>query len=134
MTTNTIAHPPGRLVDLGDTQLWIETEGTGEPLLLLPGGPASSHLVFHPYFSELNDHQVIYVDYRGRGRSAPVADPADVTFIGDVADIAALIRALGLGAVNVYGFSYGGMVAQALALDPPELVKRLILANTIHSP
>lgn len=137
MTTSTIAHPPGRLVDIGDTRLWIETEGTGEPLLLLPGGPASSHLVFHPYFSELTDHQVIYVDYRGRGRSAPVADPtdpADITFIGDVADIAALIRALGLGAVNVYGFSYGGMVAQALALDHPELVKRLILANTLHSP
>ncbi len=133
MTTN-IAHPPGRLVDVGDTQLWIETEGTGEPLLLLAGGPASSHLVFHPYFSELNDHQVIYVDYRGRGRSAPVADPSDVTFIGDVADIAALIRALGFGAVNVYGFSYGGMVAMALALDHPELVKRLILANTLHSP
>ncbi len=134
MTTSTIAHPPGRLVDLGDTQLWIETEGEGEPLLLLSGGPASSHLVFHPYFSELNDHQVIYVDYRGRGRSAPVADPSEVTFIGDVADIAALIRALGLGAVNVYGFSYGGMVAQALALDHPDLVKRLILANTLHSP
>ena len=76
----------------------------------------------------------MYVDYRGRGRSAPVADPSEVTFIGDVADIAALIRTLGLGAVNVYGFSYGGMVAQALALDHPELVKRLILANTLHSP
>ena len=95
--TTTIAHPPGRLVDLGDTQLWIETEGTGEPLLLLPGGPASSHLVFHPYFSGLDDHQVIYVDYRGRGRSALVQDPSEVTFIGDVADIAILIRHLGLG-------------------------------------
>ena len=134
MTTSTIAHPPGRLVDLGDTQLWIETEGTGEPLLLLPGGPASSHLVFHPFFSELDGYQVIYADYRGRGRSAPVADPADVTFVGDVADVAALIRSLGLGAVNVYGFSYGGMVAIALALDHPELVKSLVLANTLHSP
>lgn len=134
-STGTVVHPPGRLVDVGDTQLWIETEGTGEPLLLLGGGPASSHLVFHPYFSELADQfQLIYVDYRGRGRSAPVANLSEVTFDGDVADVAALIRTLGLGSVNVYGFSYGGMVAQALALDHPSLVRRLILANTLHSP
>ena len=57
-----------------------------------------------------------------------------MTFAGDVADIAALIRALGFESVDVYGFSYGGMVAQALALDHPALVRRLILANTLHSP
>lgn len=130
-------HPPARKVAVGGSWLWVETEGEGEPVLLLAGGPASSHLIFHPWFSAFaagGGYQVIYVDYRGRGRSAPVADPAEVTFAGDVEDIAALIRALGLGPVNVYGFSYGGMVAQALALDHPELVKRLILANTLHSP
>lgn len=129
-----VHHAPGRLVPVAGTELWVEEEGSGEPLLLLPGGPANSHLTFHPYFSALADrYRVIYVDYRGRGRSAP-ADPRDVTFDGDVADVAALIRALGLGPVHVYGFSYGGMVAQALALDFPELVQRLVLANTLHSP
>ncbi len=129
-----ISHPAGRHVDVGTTRLWIEEEGEGEPLLLLAGGPANSHLTFHPYFSALADaYRVIYVDYRGRGRSAPVADPREVTFAGDVADIAALIEALDLGPVNLYGFSYGGMVAQAIALDHPALVRRLVLANTVHS-
>lgn len=132
---STVVHSPGRLVSVGDTRLWIEEEGTGEPVLLLSGGPASSHLVFHPAFGALaGTHRVIYLDYRGRGRSDPVEDPRTITFAGDVADVAGLIRALGLGAVNVYGFSYGGMVAQALALDHPELVKQLVLANTLHSP
>lgn len=132
--TPAIAHPAGRHVDVGTTRLWIEEEGRGEPLLLLAGGPANSHLTFHPYFSALADtHRVIYVDYRGRGRSDAVADPRLVTFAGDVADIAALIEALGLGPVNLYGFSYGGMVAQAIALDHPALVRRLVLANTVHS-
>ena len=134
-TPSTVAHAPGRLVAVGDSRLWIEEHGTGEPVLLLVGGPASSHVVFHPAFDALAErHRVIYLDYRGRGRSEPVEDPRTVTFAGDVADVAGLIRALGLGAVNLYGFSYGGMVAQALALDYPELVKRLVLANTLHSP
>jgi proline iminopeptidase len=129
-----VAHPAGRHVAVGSTRLWIEEEGAGEPVLLLTGGPASSHVVFHPAFGALaGSHRVIYLDYRGRGRSDPVADPRTVTFAGDVADVAGLIRALGLGAVNVYGFSYGGMVAQSLALEHPELVKRLVLANTLHS-
>lgn len=117
------------------TELWIEEEGQGAPLLLLAGGPATSHVGFHPHFSALaGTHRVIYADYRGRGRSAPVEDLRDITFAQDVADVAALIEELGLGAVDVYGFSYGGAVAQALALDHPHLVRRLVLANTVHSP
>jgi proline iminopeptidase len=129
-----VPHAPGRHVPVGDTRLWIEEEGAGEPVLLLAGGPASSHVVFHPAFGALAGSQrVIYLDYRGRGRSDPVADPSTITFAGDVADVAGLVRALGVGAVNLYGFSYGGMVAQSLALEHPELVKRLVLANTLHS-
>lgn len=135
MTNETIPHPPGRLVEVNGTRLWVETEGSGEPLLLLPGGPASSHLIFHPWFSGLSDsYQILYVDYRGRGRSAPVADYHEVTFARDVEDMAALLQALGLGPVHLYGFSYGGMVAQALALDHPERVRKVVLANTLHSP
>lgn len=135
MSAHTVSHPPGRRVEVNGTQLWVESEGSGPPLILLAGGPASSHLTFHPAFSALaKDFEVFYVDYRGRGRSAPLADPRDATFAGDVADIAALVHALGFEQVNVYGFSYGGMIAQALALDHPHLVRRLILANTVHSP
>ncbi len=131
----TIAHPPGRLVEANGTRLWLEEEGDGEPLLFLAGGPAGSHLVFHPHVSPLaGQFRLLYLDYRGRGRSAPVERYPDVTFAGDVADVASLVEGLGLGPVHVFGFSYGGMVAQALALERPDLVGRLILANTLHSP
>ena len=128
-------HPPGTHVHIGDTRLWVEREGEGEPLLLLAGGPANSHLTFHPAFSALADeYEVIYVDYRGRGRSDPVTDYRTITFERDVADIEALRDALGLERMHVYGFSYGGMVAQAYALAHPDRVVSLILANTVHSP
>ena len=130
-----IMHPPGAHVHIGDTRLWVEREGEGEPLLLLAGGPANSHLTFHPAFSALADeYEVIYVDYRGRGRSDHVADYRTITFERDVADIEALREALGLERLHLYGFSYGGMVSQAYALAHPDRVTSLVLANTVHSP
>jgi proline iminopeptidase len=74
-----------------------------------------------------------YVDYRGRGKSDRPARWTDVTFEQDVADVERLRRALGHERLHVYGFSYGGMVAQAYALAYPDRVNRLILANTVHS-
>jgi proline-specific peptidase len=133
---DTVSHPPGMHYDVGRRRLWVEQEGQGEPILLLAGlGPAGSHLVFHPHFSQLaEDHRVIYVDLYGRGRSARPDDLSEITFQGDVQDVAELIDLLQIGPVHVYGFSYGGLVAQALALDFPNHIRTLTLANTLHSP
>lgn len=131
-----VSHPAGRHFLVRGHRLWVETEGDGEPLMLLAGlGPAGSHVIFHPFFSGLaGTHRLIYVDLHGRGRSDRPADLASITFADDVADIAALIGELGLGPVHVYGFSYGGLLGQALALEHPELLRSLIIANSLHSP
>lgn len=131
-----IHHPPGRHYEVRGHRLWVESEGSGDPVLLLAGlGPAGSHLVFHPFFSALaEDHQVFYVDLFGRGRSDMPEDLTRITFRDDVADVAALIEQLGLGPMHVYGFSYGGLLGQALALDHAHLVRSLVLANSLHSP
>jgi 2,4-dienoyl-CoA reductase-like NADH-dependent reductase (Old Yellow Enzyme family) len=46
------------------------------------------------------------------------------------ADAAHFISALGLKNVDLLGFSLGGLVAQQLAFDHPELVRRIVLAGT----
>jgi proline iminopeptidase len=132
----TVSHAPGRHYEVRGHRLWVETEGDGPPLLLLAGlGPAGSHVIFHPFFGAMaRTHRVIYVDLYGRGRSDRPAHLAEVTFAGDVADIAELICALDLGPVHVYGFSYGGLLGQALALEHPGLLRSLIIANSLHSP
>jgi proline iminopeptidase len=120
---------------VGSRRLWVESEGSGEPVILLAGGPANSHVVFHPVFSELADaFRVIYYDYHGRGRSGPLEGSEGITFAGDVADLELLREALGIERLNIYGFSYGGLVAQAYALAHSNRVSRLVLANTLHSP
>src|SRR5258707_15421363 len=73
------------------------------------------------------DRPVILVDYRGVGRSGgkmPDSMPATA------ADIIAFARALGLKEIDLFGFSIGGMVAQQVALDAPDLVQRILLAGT----
>ncbi|MCI0570404.1 MAG: alpha/beta hydrolase [Myxococcaceae bacterium] len=127
-----IPHAPGRLVAVNGTQLWLEEEGAGEPVVLLAGGPASSHVIFHPVFSRLaRSFRVLYYDYRGRGRSHGREDIRAVSFAQDVEDLEGLRRALGLERLSLYGFSYGGLVAQAYALAHPERVRNLVLANTL---
>jgi proline iminopeptidase len=131
-----VRHAPGRLLDVGGHRLWVESEGTGPPVVLLGGpGPAGSHSIFHPWFADLAaDHEVHYLDLHGRGRSDQPADLAAITFAADVEDAATVIADLDAGPVHLYGFSYGGLVGQALALDHPGLVRSLTLANTVHSP
>ncbi|MGE5047183.1 MAG: alpha/beta fold hydrolase [Deltaproteobacteria bacterium] len=134
--TTPVSHAPGAFVTVRGHKLWVEREGQGEPVLLLAGfGPSGSHVVFHPAFTGLSfDHEVLYCDLHGRGASARPAALGEITFDADVEDVAALIEALDRGPVHVYGFSYGGLLAQALALRHPRLVRSLALANTLHSP
>jgi pimeloyl-ACP methyl ester carboxylesterase len=73
------------------------------------------------------DRPVVLVDYRGVGRSSGET-PDSMQGMGR--DIIAFIRVLGAKQVDIFGFSIGGMVAQQIALDAPELVRRLILAGT----
>src|SRR5947207_13400705 len=81
-----VNHPPGRHHEVRGHRLWVETEGQGDPVVVLAGlGPAGSHVIFHPFFSSLaSTHQVIYVDLHGRGRSDRPDDLASITFADDV--------------------------------------------------
>ena len=73
------------------------------------------------------EREVILFDNTGVGRSSGAAP----TRIHDMAaDAASFIRALGMTNVDVLGFSMGGEVAQQLALDNPDLVRRLVLVGT----
>jgi len=128
-----VKHAPGDFVVVNGAKLWYESEGKGEPLLLIAGGPGNSHY-FEPYFSALAaSNRLIYFDAFGRGKSEHAKSPKEYTFERDVEDIEGLRRALGLGQINLLGHSYGGMVAQAYALKYPGSVKRLILADTLFS-
>jgi proline iminopeptidase len=132
-----VQQPPelqGRLVEVNGHKLWYRMAGKGNPLLLIPGGPGSSHSYFYPSLERLaNSFQVIYFDPFGRGRSDRARDPSEYSLRGDIEDVDGLRKALGLEQITVYGHSYGGIVAQGYALQYPRSIGKLILANTCHS-
>jgi pimeloyl-ACP methyl ester carboxylesterase len=72
-------------------------------------------------------HEVILVDNAGVGASG---GETPHTVAEMTSHCVAFCRALGLKSVHVVGFSLGGMMAQELVLDHPELVRRLILLGT----
>jgi pimeloyl-ACP methyl ester carboxylesterase len=72
-------------------------------------------------------HRVIAFDNRGVGASGGKV-PADLEKMG--ADAIAFIRALGYGKVDLFGFSVGGAVAQMVALQDPDLVRRMVVAGS----
>ncbi len=73
------------------------------------------------------DHHVITFDNRGVGASSG-AVPDSIEAMAD--DAYTFIKALGFDTIDVFSFSLGGMIAQALVLKHPELVRKLILTGT----
>ncbi len=75
---------------------------------------------------------VIAFDLRGNGRSTMRDEP--VTMATFVDDATALLDSLSVGRADVYGQSFGGMIAQEMALTEGERVRALILAATHAGP
>lgn len=72
-------------------------------------------------------HSVIAFDNRGIGASNGKT-PTSVAAMAH--DAIAVIRAMGLEQVDLLGFSLGGFVAQVIAQEEPQLVRRIVLAGT----
>jgi len=107
---------------------YYELHGQGEPLLLLHGGLGSIDM-FGPTLAQLaQNRNVIAVDLQGHGRTPLGNRPFRLEAIGN--DMAELCKRLGFSQVDVMGYSLGGGVALRLALQKPEVVRRLVLVST----
>lgn len=126
---------------INGTEIYFDIEGTGlqadgdsmrdRPVVfLLHGGPGGDHVSMRASLSPLREFaQLVYVDHRGSGRSAP-ADPSTYTLDQNVDDVDALREYLGLERISVLGASYGGMVAQGYGIRYAERLANLMLVVT----
>lgn len=116
-------------VAVNGINLYYETSGAGEPLVLIPGLGGTTELWLHQTQFFRDRYQVISLDNRGAGRSDKPAGPYSMqTFARDVHD---LLDRLDIHApVNLVGASMGGVIAQAFMHDYPHRVRKLVLACT----
>ena len=112
----------------GGVRLATYERGTGEPLFLINGLGASAH-DWGPIVERLADaYRLIAFDNRGAGRSEAPDVPTSLEEMAD--DAASVLGTYGLEPAHVAGYSMGGMIAQILAAERPELIRRLVLMAT----
>ena len=127
------SYTDGKYITVNGAKLYVVLAGTGDPLIIIPGGPGGAHLGYRSFDPLAKDNEIIYFDAFGRGKSDTAKDVKEYSLARDIEDIEGLRIALHINKLNVLGHSYGGLVAQGYALKYPAHVNHLILANTFHS-
>ena len=118
-----------RHIDVDGLRLRVGVRGTGRPLLLIMGIGANLEM-WQPFEEALDPEviQTITVDAPGIGGSTGYRYPKRMSGLAHT--MAELIDALGYKAVDVLGVSFGGVLAQQLAHQAPDRIRRLVLAAT----
>jgi 3-oxoadipate enol-lactonase len=114
--------------DVDGVSLYYELQGSGARLLCISG--TGGDLRQQPRLDGplAATFEVLAYDQRGLGQSSVPAWPYAMADFAD--DAAALLDAVGWDDCLVMGVSFGGMVAQEVAIRHPERVHRLVLACT----
>jgi pimeloyl-ACP methyl ester carboxylesterase len=116
-------------VKLRDVELYYETSGDGEALVLVPGF-ASGSWSWYKQVEDLSRYfRVVTFDPRGVANSVIAPDvPVSISLIAD--DVVNLLDALKIERAHIMGVSFGGFVAQEFAIRFPQRLGKLILACT----
>jgi proline iminopeptidase len=118
-------------VDSNGVMIYFKTFGTGTPMLLLHGGPGVSHdYLVQPLLPLMRLRQLVFIDERGCGNSQNNLPDSEYTLALMVEDVENTRIALGFEKIDVFGHSFGGILAQAYAIKYPHRVSALLLAGT----
>ena len=120
----------GQTISLQGIEMYFETYGTGEPLLLLHGflgSGADWALVFK---NPPEGYRSIFPDLRGHGRST---NPSGVfTFRQSARDVLALLDALNVPRCKAIGVSGGAQTLLQIAVQQPDRIQAMVLVSGGH--
>lgn len=114
----------------------VNPEGKKTPLLMLHGGPGSTHnnfKVFDP-LAEEDDRPIVMYDQIGCGKSMIIGHPEYFNSETWLDELEAVRRELKLEEVHILGQSWGGMLNITYAIErKPKGIKSYILSSTLYS-
>jgi proline iminopeptidase len=115
--------------------VWFKRVGAGAglPLLAVHGGPGLPHNYISSLERLANEREVIFWDQLGCGKSERPSNVGLWTMERSVAEMDAVVQALGLNRFHVFGNSWGGMLAQQYVLDVTSGAVSLTISNSIAS-
>jgi pimeloyl-ACP methyl ester carboxylesterase len=117
-------------LDRDGIAIHYEVVGEGPALLLSHGYSATGEMWRGQVEAFSKHHQLITWDMRGHGRSDYPADPAAYSEAATVADMAALLDAVGARSAIIGGLSLGGYMSLAFHLAHPERTRALLIIDT----
>ncbi len=126
--------PARTLIVPGRGEFFLRDSGEDDPgrptVMLLHGWMVTADLNWHAAYDALvaAGYRVLAVDHRGHGRGLRAMAPFRLEDCA--ADAAAILRELGVGPSVVVGYSMGGVIAQLMARDHPDVMSGLVLSGT----
>jgi 3-oxoadipate enol-lactonase len=118
----------GETVALNGIDIYLERSGSGPRLLFLNGSGGTLDRMRPLLGAASARFEVVAHDQRGLGRTQ--VPPGPYTMADYAADAAAVLDHVGWDRARVMGISFGGMVAQELAVTWPDRIERLALLCT----
>ena len=117
---------------INNVEINYHTVGDGQPLLFIAGlGVDNMCWIYQvPEFQEL--FKVIVFDNRGIGKSTGSIAPYSIRMMAD--DAVELLKYLNIEKSHIVGTSMGGMIAQEIAINYPNMVDKLVLCSTFAKP
>ena len=119
-------------ISIGDAELYYESTGEGEPLLLVPGLGGQGVFWAQQVKDFARDFRVVVHDHRGTGASTHSRIRYSVEQMAD--DVLRLMDALKIDSAHFAGHSTGGAIGQVIAQDHPQRLKSLVLSATWAGP
>ena len=114
-------------VEINGHPTWVEDQGgSGTPLLLLHGGLSNSDELLNSIGRGLSkSYRVVAFDRRGHGYTADT--DADFHYAGMAAETIGVLENVVEGSAHLVGWSDGGIIALLVALQRPDLVRKLVV-------
>ena len=118
-------------VDVTGGRIWYRVVGSGEavPLVTVHGGPGATHDYLEPLAAIADNRPVVFYDQLGAGRSDQPDDVSLWTNARFVDELGRLLDGLDLARVHLLGQSWGTIIAAEYALERPDRLASLVLAD-----